>query len=71
MGVPELPVNISNEPTLTFTLSDDEHVFRCSMCHRAIASVGRADYIVVMGVIELIATFQEHVRRYPPKAKTA
>jgi hypothetical protein len=56
---------------LTFTLSDGEHVFRCSTCHRAIASVGRANYIVVMCVIELIATFQVHVRRYHPKTKTA
>jgi hypothetical protein len=67
-----MPINTSkDEPMLTFQLSDDEHVFRCSTCHREIASVGRGNYIAVIGVIELISAFQEHVRRYHHRAKTA
>lgn len=53
------------EPMLTFKLSD-EHVFRCSECDQEIASFGAGRYNVVIGVIDLIATFVEHVRRYHP-----
>jgi hypothetical protein len=51
------------EPALTFKLSEG-HLFRCSECNQAIASIGRGPYIAVMGLIDLIATFELHVRRH-------
>jgi hypothetical protein len=51
------------EPMLVYKLSDDS-VFRCSECEREVASIGSARYIAVSRVLELVAAFQEHVRRH-------
>lgn len=51
---------------LTFKFSDGS-VFRCSECEREIASIGNGRYNAVIGVIDLVATFLEHVRRHHPK----
>jgi hypothetical protein len=67
-GGPYTNIADSNrEPTLVYKLSDDD-VFRCSKCKREIASIGSGRCTVVSTVLELVATFQEHVRRYhgPP-----
>lgn len=56
-------VDPNREPILIYELSDTD-VFRCSECKREIASIGGGPYIVVSTVLDLVAAFQEHVRRY-------
>jgi hypothetical protein len=55
--------HVKRQPTLIYSLSDTD-VFRCSECKRSIASIAAGRYIVVSTVLELVATFQEHVRRH-------
>lgn len=54
---------LKRQPTLIYNLSDSD-VFRCSQCNRPIASIGAGRYIVVSTVLELVATFQEHIKRH-------
>jgi hypothetical protein len=50
------------EPTLIFKPSD-QTVFRCSACHKVIASDKHGE-LVVGRIIDLISKFEKHVRRY-------
>ena len=60
-----MPKSESEEPMLTFKLSDETE-FRCSVCQNPVASVGNGR-IVVVGMPDLIAAFRDHLARYHTK----
>jgi len=53
------------EPLLTLKLSD-RNEFHCSACQRSVTSVGNGRFVVV-GITDLIASFEEHVSRFHGK----